>query len=175
MAQKMVPMILLAALLLAPPIASGSQKFARVEAGFGGDCKKLLLSHISSSRKELRVAIYMLTDSDVVNALIRAFRRGVDVVIKYDFETWDRSEYMQKSIGELTSAGVDCVPIDIEGKRGKMHHKFVVSDRKAVATGSFNFTVTASEVSYENLVVIKSSIVARDYLKHWDDMESDEE
>ena len=49
-----------------------------------------------------------------------------------------------------------------------LHHNFVVIDGKRVVTGSFNYTKTAAESSYENLVVIESEEVAGKFLEEFD-------
>jgi phosphatidylserine/phosphatidylglycerophosphate/cardiolipin synthase-like enzyme len=39
-------------------------------------------------------------------------------------------------------------------RAGKMHHKFVIFDGRAVTTGSYNWTLESEEENYENLLVL---------------------
>lgn len=52
----------------------------------------------------------------------------------------------------------------------RMHHKFVIIDRKWVLTGSFNPTVTAHLRNLENAVLIRNGDCAREYLAEFEDL-----
>ncbi len=44
-----------------------------------------------------------------------------------------------------------------------MHNKFAVMDGNVVATGSYNWTLHASEGNDENLIIIRSGELAAEY------------
>ena len=48
------------------------------------------------------------------------------------------------------------------------HDKTIIVDGDAIATGSFNFAVSAETVNSENLIVVRGMPeVSRRYLAHW--------
>jgi phosphatidylserine/phosphatidylglycerophosphate/cardiolipin synthase-like enzyme len=144
---------------------------AYVEATFGEECRRILLKELANAKDEVRVAIYMFTDRKILAALQRVHKRDVDLIVKYDQGTAQRFELMQEMISTLRGSGVDVIPVVFEKSRGKMHNKFVVIDRKKVLTGSYNFTVTAAEASYENFVRIESAVIAKRYLDEFENIE----
>ena len=56
--------------------------------------------------------------------------------------------------------GVDVL---IDGNDGQMHHKIFIIDEKIVAFGSYNFSKSAEENNDENLIVIYSPEIARQF------------
>lgn len=164
-------------ILLAVVVVGGAARPAHakspsyVDAAFGEECRKILLAELSGARKQVRVAIFMFTDRKILAALRRVHARKVDLVVKYDQGTAERFELMGEMIANLKGAGVEVIPVVFEKPRGKMHNKFVVIDRKKVLTGSYNFTVTAAEASYENLVRIESTVIAKRYLDEFKNIE----
>lgn len=61
--------------------------------------------------------------------------------------------------------------------KGIMHNKFTIVDGKMVETGSFNYTLNASERNRENQIYISNPIVVKKYQKEfekmWNEKESD--
>ncbi len=161
----------LAAMRARPGRAALDPGITRVTAGFSSDCERLLLRGIQQAREEVLVAIYTLTRPQIEQALSRAAGRGVKVHVKYDHGQIETGR-MQELITRLESRGVEITPISMSGRFASMHHKFAVIDRTQVFTGSFNFTVTAVTQSYENCVMIESSVVARDFIREFDQIRS---
>ncbi len=50
-----------------------------------------------------------------------------------------------------------------EGAGSKMHHKFVLLDRKLVLTGSYNWTPASEGKNYENLLVLRNPDLVEAY------------
>jgi phosphatidylserine/phosphatidylglycerophosphate/cardiolipin synthase-like enzyme len=150
------------------PEADSAPQEVSIEAFFGRDCEKALITEIGRAEKDIRVAIYTITRESISKALSKAARRGVTVWVKYDAGQYDEIGWMKTRLRNMKKAGVLCSPIEVKGKYGMLHHKFVVIDGKRVVTGSFNYTKTAAESSYENLVVIESEEVAGKFLEEFD-------
>jgi len=128
----------------------------------GQNCTALVVGEIEAARREILVQAYSFTSEAIAQALARAHARGIDVrVIE------DDSELSQPGsvVGWLASQGVP-VMID-KPPRGIAHNKVMVFDRRAVVTGSFNFTKAAQERNAENLVVIDGADVADAYVRNW--------
>jgi phosphatidylserine/phosphatidylglycerophosphate/cardiolipin synthase-like enzyme len=146
---------------------------AVVKAAFNGDCEKLLIEQIDRADKEILVAIYSMTRKNISGALVRAVGRGVKVRLKYDATSDSESESMSKTIEYLEKKGIKCDAIKLSGEKdSKMHDKFTVIDRKRVLTGSFNYTTSASTRNYENIVLIESPVIAKQYIEEFENIKS---
>jgi phosphatidylserine/phosphatidylglycerophosphate/cardiolipin synthase-like enzyme len=127
------------------------------------DCAGALIDLFSKAKKTAHVAIYSLTEPDIVNAMINAHKRGVEVIIVAD-STESKNSYMAAMIHKLTQAGVD---IRIATRQtALMHNKVAIVDAQTVATGSYNYTLNAELRNDENLIIIDGKDVAADYEKY---------
>lgn len=99
------------------------------------------------------VAIYALNQSRIVNSLVSAKQRGVDVRIVTDTDYRYKSGY-QASYDLLASYGI---PIICDGRSALMHHKFIVVDGTKVVSGSYNFTDEQTTVDKNNVIIFSGS------------------
>ncbi len=121
-----------------------------------------LVSAIDAARLEVDVAAYSLNLYSVRSALLRAFRRGVQVRLVVESDNLDYEE-----LQELKEAGL---PILGDRREGLMHNKFLVIDRSEVWTGSMNYTLSGVYGDNNNLIHIHSQQVARDYQTEFEEM-----
>lgn len=149
-----------------------SRPAEQIEAAFGRKCEKLLIREIDRAEKEILVAIYSITREKIASALVEAAKRGVKIRVKYDAEQFEDLRWMKLRIRDLVKHGIECIAIETKAKYASMHHKFTVIDRKCVLTGSYNYTRTASTVSYENLVLINSADIARKFAEEFEAIKS---
>ena len=70
-------------------------------------------------------------------------------------------------IQELADAGI---PVLGDRREGRMHNKFVIIDRQEVWTGSMNFTVSEGYRNNNNLIRVRSSRLAENYLVEFEEM-----
>ena len=128
-----------------------------------------LIDVINSADNSLDIAIYSLTKTNIVNAIVGAEKRGVTVRIITDRE---ESSYkaQEKELNILSRAGV---PIKINSHPGLMHLKVTIADDSTITTGSYNYTNEATYDNDEVLVIIHSPSMARDwdseFQRMWDD------
>jgi len=137
-----------------------------VSPAVDGVCRRALLGLINSAQHSLDLAIYSFTDDQLGWAVVEAFRRGVAVrVIMDESQPQARGGEYQR----LTQAGI---PVVVEKLPGLMHHKFLVVDGVAVATGSYNWSEAADDDNFENLVIIRDANVAeafaREFQRLWE-------
>lgn len=134
-----------------------------------------LVQLIDREQRSIKVAIYTLTHSKIVQALKRAKERGVDVEVIIDPSSiTSRSPIYQLVKYKVPLFVWDPPPTTI-GKSGKvkkalMHDKFCIFGEERVWTGSFNFTYSANTVNAENVLVIENSSIARKYLDHFNEV-----
>jgi phosphatidylserine/phosphatidylglycerophosphate/cardiolipin synthase-like enzyme len=108
------------------------------------------------------VAAYSLDLWGLRDALINAHRRGVAVRMVMESDNLDAPE-----VGDPRSAAI---PIAADRREYLMHHKFVIIDRLEVWMGSMNFTIGGAYFNDNNLLAIRSSHLARDFIREFEEM-----
>ncbi|MFL9860008.1 phospholipase D family protein [Paraburkholderia madseniana] len=141
-----------------------------IDTGFSpeGSAERLVLKAICTARHSVHLSAYSFTSPAIVQALIDAHRRGVDVAVVADRKSnlvEDRSGKGRIALDLLSGAGVGVRTIDVY----PIHHdKFMVIDGESVETGSFNYTTSAAGYNSENAVVMwHVPVVAQAYQQHW--------
>lgn len=124
-------------------------------------------AEIDRTRRRVWLAMFMLTDDHLSDALLRARRRGVDVRVLLDGE---QLEVLGGDGPRLAEAGVPVVRAHCA--KAHMHHKFVVLD-SVLLSGSFNWTRQASHANCENLCLLRDRSLVRafadEFLALWHD------
>jgi phosphatidylserine/phosphatidylglycerophosphate/cardiolipin synthase-like enzyme len=105
-----------------------------VQVGFSpeGSVLPLVLKTIESAQHEIRLMGYSFTSPEVVSALVRAKRQGVDVKIVLD-EKGNRSKTSQAAMNFVVNAGI---PLRTNGRYTIMHDKVIIVDNHTVEVGS---------------------------------------
>ena len=141
-----------------------------IEAGFSpeGSGEQLVLKIIGSATRSLRMQAYSFTSASVVEALLAAKKRGVNVALVADHKnnlSENRSGKAHHALNALANAGIPVRTISIY----PIHHdKSIVVDGLHVETGSYNFSEAAARKNSENVIVIwNSPELAKVYLDHW--------
>jgi phosphatidylserine/phosphatidylglycerophosphate/cardiolipin synthase-like enzyme len=129
--------------------------------GTGGPDGPLVKS-IDAAHLSIDVAAYSISLNSVRDALIRAHDRGVTVRMVMESTNMDRSDPQK-----IIEAGI---PIIGDNRDGLMHDKFIVIDRSEVWTGSMNFTDAGTYDDNNNLMHIRSTKIAEDYSKEFNEM-----
>jgi phosphatidylserine/phosphatidylglycerophosphate/cardiolipin synthase-like enzyme len=141
---------------------------ATVETCFApeSDCAAFAVRAIDRAEHEILVGAYGLTTgAGIVEALLRAHRRGVEVKLIADKTT---PCGRNSGIDPLASAGV---PVWIDHVARIAHAKTMVIDGTVTLNGSYNWTRGASGNS-EDLNLVASPIVAATYAAHWRDRQA---
>jgi len=143
----------------------------RIEVAFspneGGEA--LVVKVIESSKQELRILSYSFTSAPVTQAVLRAKKRGVNVILVADQKnntSQDRSGKARAALSALVNAGIDVRLISVF----PIHHdKIVISDSNTVELGSFNYSDAAARKNSENVFVNwNNPKLAQVYLGHFE-------
>jgi phosphatidylserine/phosphatidylglycerophosphate/cardiolipin synthase-like enzyme len=126
-----------------------------------------LAAAIDQARLSLDVAIYSLSLDSIRDALIRAHHRGVLVRVVIESDSSDRADPRA-----LAEAGV---PMLGDRRESLMHDKFVVIDRSEVWMGSMNFTDNGAYEDDNNLLRIRSTKIAENYITEFNEMFADDQ
>lgn len=140
-----------------------------VQVGFSpeGSALQLVLKTIETSQHEIRLMGYSFTSPEVVSALVRAKRRGVDVRVVLDWKanTGKNNNASKAAMNILASAGI---PVRTVSAYKILHDKVIVADGRNTQVGSFNFSRAADRSNSENVLVVwDDPVTAQKYLNHW--------
>lgn len=156
--------LLLAIVAIAVPSAeSAPVPSATIETCFAleDDCAAFAVQAIDHAEREILVGAYGLTTgSGIVEALLRAHRRGVVVQLIADRTT---PCGRNSGVDILATAGV---PVWIDHSARIAHAKTMVIDGTMTLNGSYNWTRGAA-VNSEDLNLVASPAVAEAYAAHW--------
>jgi phosphatidylserine/phosphatidylglycerophosphate/cardiolipin synthase-like enzyme len=112
---------------------------------------------------------YSFTSAPVVQALLNAKKRGVDIKLVVDQKSnvsEGHSEKSRSALSSLSTAGIDVRTIGVYA----IHHdKVIVSDGRNVELGSFNYSAAAANRNSENVLVNWGNpALAKVYLQHFE-------
>jgi phosphatidylserine/phosphatidylglycerophosphate/cardiolipin synthase-like enzyme len=147
-----------------------------IETAFSPDegAEHLVIKVIDSAKSELRLLSYSFTSVPVVEALIRARHRGVDIKLVADYKDnvggKDRSgstahAKSRAALNALADAGAEVRTISVY----PIHHdKVIIANGETVEQGSFNYSDAAAHKNSENVVVNwKNAKLAEVFLEHF--------
>ena len=151
--------------------ATPTGTLCRTEAYFSrrGGAALALINALDQARSSIHVAIYSITNRSIVDALVAAKRRGVDVAVKTD-KTESEQRNQAAMIAQLQTGGV---PVEVSTQVRHLHHKFAVIDGRYVVTGSFNWTENAERWNRENLLVLECPEMAQAFSAEWESIQRD--
>jgi phosphatidylserine/phosphatidylglycerophosphate/cardiolipin synthase-like enzyme len=151
------------------PVATGdwySLYFTRPDSSMAdllqGGPDESLAQAIRQARLSVDVAAYQFNLASIKDALLDAQRRGVAVRVVTDSDYLD-----EEALQELIAAGI---PVLGDRREGLMHDKFTIIDRQEVWTGSMNYTDNGAYLNDNNLIRIRSTHLAEDYLREFNEM-----
>lgn len=160
---KGISLIALMAALCAPSISHAEPS---IQVGFSpeGSARQLVLKTIGNATHSIRMLAYAFQAQDIMQALVDAKKRGVDIRVVVD------KKRNQGGASKTAMQFVMCNGIELRtNDHFHLHHdKTIIVDDNTVETGSFNFAQSAETANSENVVVIRGiPSVTRQYLMHW--------
>lgn len=118
---------------------------------------------IDEARKEVYWAMYGFSRKVIIDAVLRAVRRGLDVQLAGDFGT-----YMSGGEGYLRFEDLmrryPNAKLISGNSQSIQHNKFMVVDRRYVMTGTGNITDSEIDRNYNAWVIIESRELAEDFI-----------
>lgn len=152
------------AVLLCAALAAHAEP--EIQVGFSpeGSARQLVLETIGGAKERIQILAYAFQAPDIMQALVDAKRRGVQVQVVVDKKR-NQNKPSKQAMDFVTRQGVELRTND----RFHIHHdKTIIADGHTVETGSFNFAPSAETLNSENVVVIRNAPeVVRQYLAHW--------
>ena len=122
---------------------------------------QVIVQAIDDSREELLVQAYGFTHNAIAQALLRAQQRGVKVQVLLDQKSSQTNRYVIDLFRDAA------LTVKFDGAHAIAHNKVMVIDASVVVTGSYNFTNSADSRNAENILVLRSTELARRYRENW--------
>ncbi len=126
-----------------------------------GGCTEAIVKILKDAKTTILVQAYSFTSEPIAQALIDAYKRGVAVEIIAD-KSQESAKYSMISLLYKEN-----IPVFIDRKHVIAHNKVMIIDSEVVITGSFNFTTAAEYKNAENLLIIQSKDLAKEYIKNY--------
>jgi phosphatidylserine/phosphatidylglycerophosphate/cardiolipin synthase-like enzyme len=134
----------------------------------GNSAEESLLLDIANSKKNINIAMFMVTNKKLTNALKQRAKKGkIDIKLIAD-ESYDKAHKKITKVKKLSSVK-NISLFSAKGLRKKknkfgiMHAKLVIIDDKIVYVGSTNWTKSAFHSNYEILIKITDATTAKLY------------
>ncbi|KAI0988482.1 hypothetical protein GJ496_007438 [Pomphorhynchus laevis] len=117
---------------------------------------------LKSSESSLDICVYLFTNEDIAKIVKNCLSRGILVRIITDQQqiNSDNSQIQQLLLDGAIIRSPRSPPL--------MHHKFVIIDKTIVFTGSLNWTKSAIEQNYENLIRIQKREMVEKYINEFE-------
>ncbi len=116
---------------------------------------------IERTQATLDVALYNLQIPAASQALIKARDRGIKVRVIFDYEHIYPAA--GKELKALIDAGLDVKVMKGRAGSGSMHCKFAIFDGQLLETGSANWSLSAENASYENMMFVSDLHIIQGY------------
>jgi phosphatidylserine/phosphatidylglycerophosphate/cardiolipin synthase-like enzyme len=127
------------------------------------NCTDLIDRALNTAKHTIYMQGYSFTSYPIGRALVRAKDRGVKVKV-----ILDQSNFVKGWFSEGTYLMRHGIPIWNDNTLHIAHNKVLIIDQKIVETGSFNFTHAAQHHNAENVLIIYSPALAKQYFKNWE-------
>lgn len=156
--------IMASGVVRADPLYANSQVFFSSEVQLDKEFIRL----IDQETKSIEFAVFHFSHYPIADALLKAYRRGVEITLVVDTCSIKKRSAVQK----LIKAGIPVQvwhPPEGDKKRGRilMHHKFCLFGEEKVWSGSCNFTRALGSSHRENALVVLDRNIVESYKKEF--------
>jgi phosphatidylserine/phosphatidylglycerophosphate/cardiolipin synthase-like enzyme len=121
-----------------------------------------LADHIRNARQEILFMGYVFTHEGLARLLIRRRAEGLRVQGLLEASQTKNMASKRKFLeqGDVT--------VFLDANPRTMHHKVMIFDRTTVATGSFNFSISADTRNDENIIFLENPSIAQQFVQEFE-------
>lgn len=123
--------------------------------------ENVIIPLVKNAKNYIYLPVFVITHKNLVNELISANNRGVDVRIIID-ATGAANRY--SPVKQMRDAGIK---IKTENRPGKMHMKSLLIDDKYCIVGSMNFSRAGESYNDENMILLENPSLTMAFKKHF--------
>lgn len=130
------------------------------------DGKPSFISEVDAARESIRLYLYLLSDDDIIDALIRAHRRDVDVRVILEPEPFGGAQTELETWRRLDAAG-----INVRWSPGRFrfaHIKLLVIDEQVTVIMNLNMTQAAFSQNREFAYLTTDPVVCEEAIALFD-------
>jgi len=131
-----------------------------------GGIRERIIKACNLSKTSIDAAVFDFTSGNLADALVRAKERGIALRVIADPK---RGADKHSEVPFLQKKGVNLRLLPGKG-RGIMHNKFAIFDGRILLTGSYNWTESAEEYNWENVIILEDTAVVRAYRDEFEKM-----
>lgn len=124
------------------------------------DGAKPFLEELDAARESIRLYLYLLSDNETIDGLIRAHRRGVDVRVMLEQNPYGGAQTEREVFDALSAAGIDVRWGSVDFRF--THIKTMVLDDRVAMIMTLNMTETAFESNREFAVITTNPLEVDD-------------
>lgn len=122
-------------------------------------------SLVDSAKSSIKIAIFALSDSELLYRLKKAQQRGVEVQVVADYNWNMESSKIYSIVQKLADAGIE---VRTNNHYEILHDKYMIVDDATVQSGSYNYTASASTANAENYqIYYNQPELAQLYIQDW--------
>ena len=114
---------------------------------FPSGCENIIVEQIDIAKSEIKIQAYSFTSAPIVQALLNAHRRSIDVQI-----ILDKSQKKQR-YSSYTFFKNQSIPVYIDSAHAIAHNKIIIIDKQTVITGSFLCGAPHKKLNAESIVM----------------------
>jgi phosphatidylserine/phosphatidylglycerophosphate/cardiolipin synthase-like enzyme len=139
------------------------------DSNLAGSIPEKLIGYINDAKSTIHIASFEFNLTPVAEALIVAHKRGVEVLWvtddEYGIDADEEDDHGQFAM--LERAGIE---IRDDARGALMHNKFWIFDGQIVWTGSTNITTNGNFRNNNNVIVLRSTKVAKIYEREFEEL-----
>lgn len=114
-----------------------------------GEALYKLLKQLHAAEKCIKVAMFTFTHPDLIDALVAAHKRGVEVTVVLDRESSRKTSYPA-----FSRFSKEKMNVLVSNRVGLLHEKMAIIDDTILIMGSANWTKAAFGTNSENLCIL---------------------
>ncbi|MBN1376719.1 hypothetical protein JW949_00095 [Candidatus Woesearchaeota archaeon] len=126
------------------------------------NCEKEVLEELEKAEKSIYFMVFSFTSKNIGNKLVEKHEKGIE--IKGVFEKFSANT----QYSEYKKLKQNNIKVSLDKNPDMMHHKVFIIDNKTVITGSYNPTKSANEKNDENILIIHSENITKEFLKEFE-------
>jgi phosphatidylserine/phosphatidylglycerophosphate/cardiolipin synthase-like enzyme len=124
-------------------------------------CLSAIIFQLKAATKTVDVCVFTISDDRISREIIACHKRNIKVRIISD------NEKMNDEGSDIFTLSKEGIPVKVDTSTGHMHHKFAIIDGKVLVNGSYNWTRSAAQYNYENIVVSKEIALIEQFQKEF--------
>jgi phospholipase D len=121
------------------------------------ECQTQIINEISKAKTSIKVQAYIFTDKLIGGELIKAKKRGVNVLVILDKINKDSTQSVRQILEK------NDITVRLDCHSGIAHNKVMIIDDITVITGSYNFSDAAYKTNRENTLILHDVTLAKKY------------